>query len=129
MKIKLIDSYATTPASVHDSQVFEQLLDEKDKEVLADSAYKSEKNENVLLDRSLEDFIMLKAQRNKPLSEEEKAYNKTVSQMRVRVEHVFGRMKHMGMDYCHWIGLGRARQHNSFCSLVYNMDRYAFLKS
>lgn len=129
VKSKLIDSYATTSASVHDSQVFEELLDEKDKAVLADSAYKSEKNENVLLSRDLEDFIILKAQRNKPLSEEDKAYNKTVSRMRVRVEHVFGRMKHMGMDYCRRIGLRRARQHNALCNMVYNMDRYAFLKS
>ena len=129
VKSKLIDSYATTPANVHDSQVFEELLDEKDNAVLADSAYKSEENENILLDRSLEDFIMLKARRNNPLTEEEKAYNKTVSRMRVRVEHVFGRMKHMGMDYCRRIGLGRAKQHNAFCNLVYNMDRYAFLSS
>jgi len=129
VKSKLIDSHATTPANVHDSQVFEELLDEKDNAVLADSAYKSEENESILLDRSLEDFIMLKARRNNPLTEEEKAYNKTVSRMRVRVEHVFGRMKHMGMDYCRRIGLERAKQHNAFSNLVYNMDRYAFLRS
>ena len=129
LKTKLIDSYTTTAANVHDSQEFEELLDDKDQALLADSAYKSEENESILLDRSLQDFIMLKARRNPPLSEEEKAYNKTVSRMRVRVEHVFGRLKHMGMDYCRRIGLKRAKQHNSLCNLIYHMDRNVLLKS
>ena len=71
---------------------------------------------------------MRKAYRNKPLSEEDQKFNKGVSKIRVRVEHVFGRMKQMGMDYVRGIGLTRASQHNNLCNLVYNMDRYAFLK-
>ncbi len=127
VKSKLIDSYATTPASTHDSQVFEELLDEKDKAILADSAYKSEKNEQVMLDRDLEDFITLKAYRNKALTEEDQRFNKRVSRMRVRVEHVFGRMKYMGADFFRKIGIQRSRQHNALCNLTYNMDRYALL--
>jgi IS5 family transposase len=38
LKTKLIIKATTTPAHVHDSQVFEDLLDEKDQAVLADSA-------------------------------------------------------------------------------------------
>ncbi len=129
VKSKLIDSYATTPASTHDSQVFEELLDEKAKAILADSAYKSEKNEQVMLDRDLEDFITLKAYRNKALTEEDQRFNKRVNRMRVRVEHVFGRMKYMGADFFRKIGIQRARQHNSLCNLSYNMDRYALLQS
>ena len=127
-KSKLIDSYTTTPASVHDSQVFEELLDEKDKAILSDSAYKSQTNEEVLLKLNLEDFTMLKANRNSPLSDADKIYNKKVSRIRVRVEHVFGRMKYMAADMFRRIGLQRARQHNALCNLTYNMDRYAFLK-
>ena len=126
-KSKLIDTYTTTAASVHDSQVFEELLDAKDKAILADSAYKSEANEEIMLKNDLEDFVMLKAYRNNPLSEKDKAFNKKVSRMRVRVEHVFGRMKYMGSDLFRRIGLKRAKQHNAFCNLTYNMDRYAFL--
>jgi IS5 family transposase len=129
LKSKLIDSYVTTTASTHDSQVFEELLDEKDKAVLADSAYLSEENDQVLLDHDLENFVMRKAYRNKPLSEEDHSYNKTVSRMRVRIEHVFGRMKYMGADYFRRIGLSRAKQHNALCNLTYNMDRYAFIQS
>ena len=70
---------------------------------------------------------MLKGYRNKPLSEKDKIFNKKVSRIRVRVEHVFGRMKYMGSDIFRRIGLKRAKQHNAFCNLTYNMDRYAFL--
>ncbi len=107
---------------------FKELI-EKDKAILADSAYKSEKNEQVMLDRDLEDFITLKAYRNKALTEEDQRFNKRVNRMRVRVEHVFGRMKYMGADFFRKIGIQRARQHNSLCNLSYNMDRYAFLQS
>jgi hypothetical protein len=69
---------------------------------------------------------MRKAYRNNPLSKADQRFNKGVS--RIRVEHVFGRMKQMGMDMVRSIGLKRASQHNSLCNLGYNMDRYAFLK-
>ena len=127
-KTKLIDSYSTTPASVHDSQVFEKLLDDEDKAVLADSAYLSEHNRKILLKFNAEDFLMLKSYRNKPLTTSEIRFNKKVSRIRVRVEHVFGRMKQMGADYCRRIGLDRAKQHNALSNLVYNLDRYAFLR-
>ena len=112
---------------MHDSQVFEDLLDRDDKAILADSAYLSEENDQVLLNHNLENFVMLKAYRNKPLSEDDKAYNKAVSRMRVRVEHIFGRMKAMGSDYCYKVGLRRVSQHNALSNLTYNMDRYAYL--
>lgn len=127
-KSKLIDKHCTTPANVHDSQVFKDLVDKSDNAVLADSAYHSEAHEEYLLDCDAEEFLMRKAYRNKPLSEGDQAFNKGVSKIRVRVEHVFGRMKQMGMDYVRQIGLERASQHNNLSNLVYNMDRYAFLK-
>lgn len=127
-KSKLIVPHKTTPAHVHDSQVFKDLVDVSDKAVLADSAYHSEEHEAYLLECHAEEFLMRKAYRNKPLSKADETFNKGVSRIRVRVEHVFGRMKQLGMDTVRTIGLKRASQHNSLCNLVYNMDRYAFLK-
>lgn len=49
LKTKLILKSKTTPASVHDSQVFEELLDDKDQAVLADSAYHSAEHEAHLI--------------------------------------------------------------------------------
>ena len=119
----------TTPAYVHDSQIFKDLVDVSDQAVLADSAYHSEAHEAYLLECYAEEFLMRKAYRNKSLSEADQVFNKKVSRIRVRVEHVFGRMKQLSMDTVRSIGLERASQHNSLCNLVYNMDRYAFLKS
>lgn len=127
-KTKLIDTYHTTSASVHDSQVFKKIVDANDRAVLGDSAYHSEENEAYLLECNAQEFLIRKAYRNKPLSKAEQKTNKTVSRVRVRVEHVFGRMKQLGMDTVRSIGLKRASAHNSLCNMIYNMDRYAFLK-
>lgn len=127
-KSKLIITYTTTSANVHDSQVFKDLVDESDKAVFADSAYASEENETYLLEGcDCEEFITLKASRNHPLSEEDRALNKKRSRIRVRVEHVFGHLTQMGLDRLRSIGLTRARQHVGLSNLVYNMDRYRFL--
>lgn len=126
-KSKLIVNHITTPASVHDSQVFKQLVDATDKRVLADSAYISEEHEAYLLECDAEEFLMRKGHRGKPLSAAEKKSNHLISKIRVRVEHVFARMKHMGADFVRSIGLKRASQHNALSNLVYNMDRYAML--
>lgn len=127
LKTKLILTSSTTPASVHDSQVFEKLLDEKDQAVLADSAYHSAEHEARLIKLNAQEFLMRKATRGHPLSEAEQQTNHTISRMRVRVEHIFARMAQMGADLCRSIGLKRATQHNHLSNLVYNMDRYACL--
>ena len=128
LKSKLIITSQTTSAEVHDSQVFTVLLDERDQAVLADSAYYSQDNEAyVLKEIDAQEFLMRKATRGKPLSPAETKTNHTISRMRVRVEHVFGRMAHMGADLCRSIGLKRAKRHNHLCNLTYNMDRYGFL--
>ena len=70
-KSKLVTKYETTEASVHDSRMFDKLVDESDEAVLADSAYLSEVARDHLLECNCEDFIQLKSYRNHPLSEEE----------------------------------------------------------
>lgn len=127
LKTKLIIKSNTTAANVHDSQVFKDLLDEKDQAVLADSAYHSAEHESHLIQLDAQEFLMRKATRNQPLSEEAKQTNHTISRMRVRVEHIFARMSQTGGDLCRSIGLKRATQHNHLANLVYNMDRYACL--
>ena len=126
-KSKLVTKYATTPANVHDSKVFKDLVDQEDEAVFADSAYFSEEAREHLLENDCQDFILFKATRGNPLSEEEKATNKLRSRIRVRCEHVFGRMSQMALDRLRSIGKVRAGLHIALGNLVYNMDRYAFL--
>lgn len=127
LKTKLIINATTTAASVHDSQVFKDLLDEKDQAVLADSAYHSEEHEAHLIKLNAQEFLMRKATRAHPLGQAARQTNHTISRMRVRVEHIFARMAQMGADWCRSIGLKRATQHNHLSNLVYNMDRYVCL--
>lgn len=127
LKTKFILRSSTTPAHVHDSREFKALLDERDQAVLADSAYHSEEHEAHLIELNAQEFLMRKATRSEPLSNQEQRTNHTISRMRVRVEHIFARMAQMGADLCRSIGLNRAAQHNHLSNLVYNMDRYAYL--
>ena len=127
-KSKLVIAYTTTSASVHDSQVFEDLVDSQDNAIFADSAYCSERTEAYILEHcDAQEFVVFKAQKGKPLTKQEKISNKLRRRIRVRVEHVYARMQQLGMDWFRRIGIIRANQHNGICNLVYNLDRYAFL--
>jgi IS5 family transposase len=125
LKTKLILCSSTKFARVHDSLVFEELLDNKEQAVLADSAYHSAEHEAHLIKLNAQEFLMRKATRGHPLSQAEAQTSHTISRMRVRVEHIFARMAQMGADLCRSIGLKRVTQHNHLSNLVYSMDRYA----
>ena len=60
-KSKLITEYETRTANVHDSQVFKDLVDQKDEALLADRAYLSEEARDHLLDCDCQDFIQLQS--------------------------------------------------------------------
>ena len=126
---KLIQSYAVTTASVHDSQVFDELLDQtEDKDgnkrpVYADSAYRSEAQEQRLADAHIDSHVCEKGSRGNPLTEAQKATNRTKSKVRARVEHVFGAQAHMGGHIVRTIGLQRAKVKIGLMNLVYNMMR------
>jgi len=127
---KMIVDFTVTDASVHDSQEIVGLIDEKDKEIYADSAYAGEelhknireKNPNVQL------HINEKGYRNHPLTDEQKLANKIKSKVRARVEHVFGHMTNsMGGMYVRCIGIRRARCEIALKNLAYNLSRYVYL--
>ena len=86
--------WTTTLAHVHDSQVFEELLDNKDQAVLADSAYHSEEHE---APPHRTQRAGVPYGQSHPLSQAEQKTNHTISRMRVRVEHIFARKAQMGV--------------------------------
>jgi len=125
---KLIVKYEVTSAEVHDSQALADLVEpKKDKVIYADSAYKGEDIESCL-GKKIENQIIEKGYRNKPLTEEQKVQNKIKSSVRVRVEHIFGFMTNSmkGMSI-RCIGLERAKFAIGMMNLVYNMSRYGYL--
>jgi IS5 family transposase len=88
----LIRRYAVTDASVHDSQVLGQLLDQDNDSdsIWADTAYRCDAIEETLELIGFESQIHERGYRNHPLTEEQKQSNRTTSKTRVKVEHVFG---------------------------------------
>jgi len=121
---KLIEDYKVTEASRHDSQVLEDLVDEKDECLYADSAYKSEEHDELLSRHGIENQVHEKGKRNAPLTEEQKQRNREKSRTRVRVEHIFGFMSGtMKADRIRTIGRKRAERQVGLINLVYNMAR------
>jgi IS5 family transposase len=131
VKHKLIRGYEVTDASVHDSRVFEDLLDEGNtsRDVWADAAYRSEGAiENMEAD-GYREHIQRKGVRGKELTEWEKQGNRTRAKTRARIEHVFGvQAKRAGCLIVRTIGIWRARAKIGLRNLAYNLDRYGTLK-
>lgn len=131
VKSKIVREYAVTDASVHDSQVVEPLLNEKDegKPFYADSAYVGPTVDNILKKFGMKNRIHEKGYRNKPLTEKQKSKNKRKSRIRVRVEHVFGFVENsMNGSTIRSIGKERAEGQIGLMNLVYNLARYAMIK-
>jgi IS5 family transposase len=127
---KLIRRYQTTPASMHDSQVVEDLLDPDNtaSDVWADSAYRSAEIEAKLAEKGLKSRVHRKGHRGRPLSEREHQGNRTRSKVRARVEHVFGAQANdMGGTLIRSIGLVRAKARIGLKNLAYNMRRFVQL--
>jgi transposase, IS5 family len=130
-KTKLIEQYTVTDASVHDSQVIEQLLTENDQgqPLYADSAYTGEDQEKVYKKKKVINKINEKGYRNKPLTEEQKASNKDKSRIRARVEHLFGFVENsMHGSIVRTIGFARAKAKIGMMNLTYNIFRCTQLK-
>ena len=121
---KIITDYAITPANVHDSNKFEEFLDETDNAVYADSAYVGKK-----IPENVENNVCEKGYRGRSLTPEQKAANREKSKIRARVEHVFGYMTiSMHGITVRSIGLERARFNIGLTNLVYNLCRFSTLK-
>lgn len=121
---KFITNYVVTSANVHDSQKLNELLDEKDKVVYADSAYVGIELEN----KNIEKKILEKGYRNKQLTDEQIKNNYLKSKTRCRIEHVFGFItKTMFGKTVRSIGIKRAEFNIGLTNLIYNMFRYNFV--
>jgi len=127
---KLMRDYAVTPANVHDSRVFDALLDpdNADPEVWADSAYRSEETEAALAQAGYVSHIQEKGQAGTPLSDEQHRHNRQRSRIRARVEPVFGFQENsLGGKRVRTLGLARARMKIGLMNLAYNLCRYVHL--
>lgn len=128
---KLIAAAVCTTASVHDSQALDAVLRDEaagGKEVWADSAYRSDEQEQSLKDSRHESQIHERAYRNTPLTKEQEISNTAKSRVRARVEHVFGyQTNSMGGIFLRSIGAARAAVGVGLMNLTYNLARIELL--
>jgi len=127
----IIRKAAFTTAKVHDSQVMEKLISGDEDEVMGDKAYyRDEWRDVVEIDgKKFKSRIMRKGFRNRPLSQEDKEWNKAISRIRANIERPFAIIKskwgHMRARY---FDLFRNEAHLFFLCIAYNMRRaYALL--
>ena len=125
-KTKLITKFTVTSASVHDSQAVKDIIDESDKTMYADSAYKSEEIESCLKENNVKPKIIKRKYRNKPLEKSDHRTNYKHSKTRVRVEHIFGTLTSQMHNALHLkaIGIERITSLVGLMNLTYNLVRY-----
>jgi IS5 family transposase len=91
----LAHSVVVTDASVHDSQVMDELLHGEEEAVYGDRAYTSEKKRQEYEARGVKWCVNRKACRNYQLTPKDMAYNRRQSQIRAKGEHAFLIVKHL----------------------------------
>ena len=130
VKHKFIRKYKVTPSSVHDSNVFEEILDKNNtsKDVFADSAYRSKESLKELETLGFREHLQRKGCKNKKLNNWEKQGNHTRSKIRSRIEHVFGVQAQRAKTLIiRTIGIIRADIKIGLRNIAYNMQRYSIL--
>ena len=90
-KSKFITNYSVTHAAINDNQEFVGLLKENDGPLYGDCAYVG-KQFVEQFPKGVTSLIHEKAEKNRPLTEAQKASNREKSRIRCRIEHIFGYM-------------------------------------
>ena len=120
----LIKALAYTAGNVHDSNHLTTLLKGNESAAYADSAYQSEMHTDWLTTRGIENRLIKRAYRNRPLSQEDKVFNQTHTGVRSTVERVFGVLKqHYAMGKARYLGLGRNRTRVELMCVAHNIKR------
>lgn len=118
----VIHSVEFTPANVHDSTVFDDLITGKEKAVWGDKGYANQSRKRKLRSQGVFCGILDKGYRNRPLGTKQKRRNKKLSSVRNAVERPFAFMKHvLGDDRCSYYDQDRNRFEFMMSAIVYNM--------
>lgn len=124
MESKLITRCVVTDASVHDSQVLDELTQQGDSETWLDAGYAGEPCEKIMKEKSIPVKICAKGYRGKKLSKSAKRANRKKSKRRARVEHVFAFMTtSMNAMRKKYVGIIRNEASIIFSNMIYNMAR------
>jgi IS5 family transposase len=119
-----------TAGNIHDSNCFADMLNGDESSVYADSAYRSQKHNAWLGERNIENRIIKRAYRNRPLDKKDKQFNQLFSGVRCTVERVFGVLKqHYSMTKARYLGLDRNRTRFELMCVAHNIKRGLSIQS
>ena len=119
-----IKTQKLTTGSLHDSQLFEELLTGSEKEIYADSAYKSKEHDELLASKRIQNKILYRAYRNNPISEIQKQQNRFASQVRYVVERTFGVLKkYHGLGQARYGGIEKNQARLTLICIAHNLKR------
>jgi len=121
---EIITEVEFTSANIHDSEIFDSLVDLSEEAIFADKGYANKQRKQKLEDKGIFDGILEKGYRNKPLTKSQIKMNKLLSSIRNSVERPFAYMKRvLGYHRCSYYDLERNRFEFIFASLIYNIRR------
>jgi IS5 family transposase len=85
----LVHTLACTSAEIHDSQMMDQLLHWEEKEIYGDGGYADKEKANAAIFSGKFWLVCRRAYRNRPLTQDDKNWNKFCSAIRSKIEWVF----------------------------------------
>jgi IS5 family transposase len=92
--------------------------------VLGDKGYTSAENKKCLKEAGLLSGLMAKAYRNRPLTEEEKGNNRSISSIRYKVERAFGTWKKdLGFGRMRYLGVQKVEYELAMTGLAFNIKK------
>jgi transposase, IS5 family len=123
-----IRTFKVTHAARNDGAQLPDLIDEDNtaSSVWADTAYRSQKNEDHLKAVGKVSQIHRKKPKGKPMTAKTRAANARKSSVRVHVEHVFAVQKNQMRVFIRTIGKARAEAKLGLANLAYNIKRLIF---
>jgi len=125
---EIIRNVDLTPASVHDSAKFVDMICGDEGAVFADKAYDKDGRKAVLREYGIYCGIMNKGRRNRGLSRRQKKLNKAFSRVRSAVERPFGVLKRSyGWRRVRYVGLMKNRAHIFMASICFNLKKMVVL--
>lgn len=121
---EIIRTALLTSADLHDSQPAAALIQGDEKAVYGDKAYASEALRAKLAAAGIDDRVMYRAARNKPLKPWQSWFNKAVAAIRCAVERRFAVMKrHYRFRRVRYLGLVRNACHLHLLCTAINLRR------
>jgi IS5 family transposase len=123
-----IRTFKVTHAARNDGAQLPDLIDPNNTAsgVWADTAYRSQKNEDHLKAVGKVSQIHRKKPKGKPMNAKTRAANAKKSSVRVHVEHVFAVQKHQMGLFIRTIGKARAEAKLGLANIAYNIKRLIF---